>query len=174
AWGVPSKLVSSDVFLMFLQNLRSYPRVLGDALQPVNIDYLFCSLIAIVLLSLSLKVSDYYRCLALLVSVLIGLVSSALLYAVVGYGFAGVGVMSRTLAAQNVCFSLFVGISMMPAMVVLRSFQHVDSRTVVWRDLARKIISAILGNSAGIGLDVSRAKGLCGKPKIAVCCRKRV
>ena len=130
AWEIPEKVIASDFITTFLENMKAYPRVVGDALQPISLRNFLIIVVAIVFLSLALG-GDYRRVGALCGSLFVGLVSSALLYAVVGYGISGIGVMARTLAAQNVYFSLFIGISMMPALTKLRSLERGNFRGVV-------------------------------------------
>lgn len=123
AWGIPGKAITTDFFPMFLQNITAYPRVFGDALHPVPFKYFSAVVLALVSFSFALEGGAYRRVGGLFGSLFVGLASSALLYAVVGYGISGTGVMARTLAAQNLYFSLFIGISMMPALTKLRSLQ---------------------------------------------------
>lgn len=147
SWGILGKSISPEMFRIFLQNIQSYPRVLGDALQPVPFKSLCIVIFAIVVSSLALDRLNFRRLGTLLVSLLVGLTSSALLYSIVGYGLAGTGVMSRTLAAQNVCFSIFVGILMMPGVEKVLALNGVGSRGVAGEPLNRKIALSLLGSA---------------------------
>jgi len=85
--GIPGKAITIDFLPMFLQNIKAYPRVVGDALQPIGFKYLLGAVLAIVFFSFALEGIGYRREGALFGSLFVGLVSSALLYAVVGYNF---------------------------------------------------------------------------------------
>jgi len=89
----------------------SYQRIIEDTIRPVPLQYFWPAVSAIVFIPLIIVGYKDQRQLFLVLALVAGLVTSAFLYAFVGYGLAGTGVMSRTLAAQNVYFSIFIGLS---------------------------------------------------------------
>jgi hypothetical protein len=127
-WGMPSKTLNYNFIPLFFQNLIAYPRVLSDALKPIPLKYFFGAVITMVIYSHILGGRNRRRFFIYFLALCAGLASSALLYAVAGYGLAGVGIMSRTLAAQNIYFSLFIAITMMPVITMIQSIQGCDIR----------------------------------------------
>lgn len=128
AWGVPptAKKFNNEFLELFVNNIKAYPRVVGDALNPVSVEFFFGSVFTVVMFSLTLGGITVKLALALMVFLLSGLLSSALLYAVAGYGLSGRGIMSHTLSAQNVYFSLFIGIVMISPVVRWRAWWETD------------------------------------------------
>jgi hypothetical protein len=127
-WEVPAtaKTFNTDFITLFFNNIRGYPIFIADALDPVPVNIFFGSVFLVLILSLALGGISFNKVIALIVFLLSGLLSSAFFYAVVGYGLAGKGLMSRTLAAQNVYFALFIGILMISPVVRWRAWGKAD------------------------------------------------
>lgn len=145
-WGISGKAISTNFLPMLLHNIKSYPRVLGDALQPASFKYFYEAVLIIALFAWVLE-GRYKRVAGLFASLFIGLGSSALLYAVVNYDLAGTGVMSRTLAAQNIYFSLFIGIIMAPGIAKWRILYDTGFRNF-FRSPSKQTIALLFQYSA--------------------------
>jgi len=144
-WGVPGKVFFYNFLPLFFQNLIAYPRVVADALRPIPIKYFGGAMLMIVIFSHITGGGGCRRSLALLSALCAGLASSALLYAAAGYGLAGAGIMSRTLAAQNVYFSLFVVVTMMPVVTIICSMQGYGFREILSQSTKNVVLLLVCG-----------------------------
>ena len=95
---------------LILDNLKNFDHFISQAIAPIHINAYYLTLLALVALLVTARFVSFVKLVFLAAALGLGVIFTAVIHGAVGYGLAGTGVMSRTMAAPGFYFAVLMGI----------------------------------------------------------------
>lgn len=104
-----AKIISPNFSLM-LNNIRKFDHFISQAIAPISTNAFYLTLLALIAFLLAIRAVTFLKFVLVVAALGLGVLFTAVMHGAVGYGLAGTGVMSRTMAAPGFYFAIFLGI----------------------------------------------------------------